>query len=227
MQILTLHFFQLLNQIHGNTVPGEVFSVVFESFFCVIPFADEVYTDGVALFVEVIVPVLLCSICAVRLKITTKEIPTMMPIDCINHYLVSYPPQVCLHSGTFQLWIASIHFSTSFWYYFSPETKQWLFSFIPSPMDHRDVLCLLPYISSSLTWYPASDLSAFWSMYEVYSNSFAALNQCLLESQRKPRIRSESSLLPPRSTSSSAAHSLRRERIHAQLPHATQPPKHL
>uniref|UniRef100_A0A8R1ER99 Uncharacterized protein n=1 Tax=Caenorhabditis japonica TaxID=281687 RepID=A0A8R1ER99_CAEJA len=142
----------LVPRIHGNRMPGEVFSVMFESFFCVIPFAEDVYTDGVALFVEVLVPVLLCSICAIRLKMTTKEIPTMLPIDCINHYL---------------LWIASIHFSTSFWYYLSVETQRKLFAFMPTPMDHRDILCLLPFISSALTWYPASDLSAFWSIYEV------------------------------------------------------------
>ncbi|CAI2350780.1 unnamed protein product [Caenorhabditis sp. 36 PRJEB53466] len=146
----------LIPRIHGNRMPGEVFSVMFESFFCVIPFADEVYTDGVALFVEVIAPVVLCCICAIRLKMATKDIPTMMPIDCINNYL---------------LWIAAIHFSTSFWYYFTPETKRWIFSFLPTPMDHRDILCLLPYISSALTWYPASDLSAFWSIYESHSES--------------------------------------------------------
>ncbi|CAL2040569.1 unnamed protein product [Caenorhabditis brenneri] len=146
----------LVPQIHGNHLPGELYSVMFESFFCVIPFAEEVYTDGVALFVEVIVPMIICTICAVRLKLTTRSTSTSIPIDSVNYYL---------------LWISAIHFSTSFWYYFSVETKRWLFDFLPSPMDYRDILCLLPYISSSLTWYPASDMSAFWSLYESQSES--------------------------------------------------------
>ncbi|KAF1757777.1 hypothetical protein GCK72_014233 [Caenorhabditis remanei] len=146
----------LIPQIHGNHLPGELYSVMFESFFCVIPFSEEVYTDGVALFVEVIVPLILCTICAVRLKMTTKEMTSMMSIDSVNYYL---------------LWISVIHFSTSVWYYFSVETKRWIFDFLPSPMDYRDILCLLPYISSSLTWYPASDMSTLWSLYESQNES--------------------------------------------------------
>ncbi|CCU83324.1 G-protein coupled receptors family 1 profile domain-containing protein [Caenorhabditis elegans] len=143
-------------QIHGNHLPGELYSVMFESFFCVIPFAEEVYTDGVALFVEVLVPIALCTVCALKLKMITKEISTVISINSVNYYL---------------FWISIIHFSTSFWYYFSVETKQWIFDFLPSPMDYRDIICLLPYISSSLTWYPASDLSAFWSLHENHSES--------------------------------------------------------
>ncbi|CAP26181.1 Protein CBR-BATH-37 [Caenorhabditis briggsae] len=146
----------LVPQIHGNHLPGELYSVMFESFFCVIPFSEEVYTDGVALLVEVIVPLILCIICAIQLKTAPKGSNPQMSTDSMNYYLI---------------WISVIHFSTSFWYYFSTETKLWIFGFIPSPMDYRDILCLLPYLSSSLTWYPASDMSAFWSLYEAQSES--------------------------------------------------------
>lgn len=63
---------------------------MFESFFCVIPFAEEVYTDGVALFVEVLVPIALCTVCALKLKMITKEISTVISINSVNYYLVNF-----------------------------------------------------------------------------------------------------------------------------------------
>ncbi|CAB3409203.1 unnamed protein product [Caenorhabditis bovis] len=147
--INSIESLQLESRVRSKTLQSNDFSVRFETTYCTIPFLTDYYSAAVAALIEYIVPLTICVIFIMKLRIESYRQFSLFKIEL---YL-------CI--------ITLLHFSTSWLHYLPNDIQTVIFFFLPSRIMPSDVTSLFALVASSLSWLPAACLSTQWHNHEV------------------------------------------------------------